>query len=226
MKRIFTGLILGFAALLFVFYTEDIFFEVILYAILAFSIYELIRNKRKFNLFIWIILVAILINIILVQLINDSFSRAIFFSALIISVLSDVFALVFGRLFGKNYIFPEISPNKTLEGTIFGLFLPSLIILTFSFLFTENIIPGITYFNYYFSYLSLINQSGYFMTFFVITFCSLISIFGDLIASKSKRLMNIKDFGSFLPGHGGILDRIDSHLFCIPLFLFLTYLTL
>ena len=104
MKRIFTGLILGFAALLFVFYTEDILFEVILYAILAFSIYELMRNKRKFNLFIWIILVTIFINIILVQLINDSFSRAIFFSALIISVLSDVCALVFGRLLGTLII--------------------------------------------------------------------------------------------------------------------------
>ena len=225
MKRIFTGLILGLAALIFVFYTEDFVFEVIIYAILAFSIYELLRNKRKLNLFIWIILFAILINIILVQLINDSFSRAIFFSALIISVLSDICALIFGKLFGKNYIFPDISPNKTLEGTIFGLFLPSLLILNFSFLFVEKIIPGITYFNHYFSYLSLINQSGYFMTFFVISFCSLMSIFGDLIDSKSKRLMNIKDFGSLLPGHGGILDRIDSHLFCIPLFLFLSYLT-
>ena len=226
MKRIFTGLILGIIVLVFVFYTEDILFEIILYAILAFSIYEIFRNRRQLNIFIWFLLIAILTNIVLVQVINDSFTRAIFFSALIISVLSDVCALVFGKLFGKNFIFPNISPNKTLEGTIFGLFLPGLIILAFSFLFIEKIIPGVEYFHNYFSYLLLINKSGFFTTFLVITICSLISIFGDLIASKSKRIMNIKDFGNLLPGHGGILDRIDSHLFCIPLFLFLTYLIL
>jgi phosphatidate cytidylyltransferase len=52
----------------------------------------------------------------------------------------------------------------------------------------------------------------------IITLCSLASIFGDLVASKAKRLMNVKDFSNLLPGHGGILDRVDSHLCCIPIF--------
>jgi len=64
----------------------------------------------------------------------------------------------------------------------------------------------------------LIDSFGYLITLFIILISSLASIVGDLLASKSKRLMGIKDFGNLLPGHGGVLDRIDSHIICMPVF--------
>ena len=70
----------------------------------------------------------------------------------------------------------------------------------------------------------MIDSWGIAYTFLALMFCSLMSIAGDLIASKAKRTIAIKDFGNLLPGHGGILDRIDSHLVCIPIFFFLNSL--
>ncbi len=89
------------------------------------------------------------------------------------------------------------------------------------YLFLEKGILNSDTFSKYLYLDYLIFEWGYFFSFMIIILCSLASIFGDLVASKAKRLMNVKDFSNLLPGHGGILDRVDSHLFCIPVFVFL-----
>ncbi len=221
MKRIITGLTLGLAALFFVFLAPKFIFQLGLYGILIITSIELLRQKNKKNIFVWIIFVVVLVNILLVKTITEDFSRSFFFTVLLISVLTDVLALVFGKLIGRIKIVPTISPNKTLEGFISGLLLPASLLVIFSFIVLEKGILNSDTFSKYLYLDYLIFEWGYFFSFMIIILCSLASIFGDLVASKAKRLMNVKDFSNLLPGHGGILDRVDSHLFCIPVFVFL-----
>jgi phosphatidate cytidylyltransferase len=218
MKRIITGLILGLFIIFFVFFTSDALFQIILASILGFSLYELFKIKGKKNIFMWMIFMMIFINLFLILPITHISGRSFFFTALLISVFTDIFALVFGKLLGKRFIFPSISPNKTLEGTLLGLIIPSVLFLLFGYLSIELKITGSEVFSKFLVISLFIDSFGYLITFLIIMISSSASIFGDLLASKSKRLMGIKDYGNLLPGHGGILDRIDSHIICIPVF--------
>ena len=164
------------------------------------------------------IFMMIFINLFLILPITHISGRSFFFTALLISVFTDIFALVFGKLLGKRFIFPSISPNKTLEGTLLGLIIPSVLFLLFGYLSIELKITGSEVFSKFLVISLFIDSFGYLITFLIIMISSSASIFGDLLASKSKRLMGIKDYGNLLPGHGGILDRIDSHIICIPVF--------
>ena len=217
MERVITGLILGLFVLFFVFFVSDTLFHIILASILGYSLFELFRIKGNRSIFVWSIFIFILINFSLTFFIANPYGRSFFFTALLISVLTDIFALVFGKLLGRRFIYPSISPNKTLEGTLLGLVIPSFLFLFLGYLFIEQAISGSEVFSEFLVISKFINSLGYLITFFIILISSLASIFGDLLASKSKRLMGIKDFGNLLPGHGGILDRIDSHIMCICL---------
>lgn len=218
MKRIITGLILGLFVFFFVFFTSDALFQIILASILGFSVYELFKIKGKKNIFMWMIFMMIFINLFLILPITQISGRSFFFTALLISVFTDIFALVFGKLLGKRFIYPSISPNKTLEGTLLVLIIPSVLFLLFGYLSIELKITGSEVFSKFLVISLFIDSFGYLITFLIIMISSSASIFGDLLASKSKRLMGIKDYGNLLPGHGGILDRIDSHIICIPVF--------
>lgn len=109
--------------------------------------------------------------------------------------MNDSAAYVIGSLLGKHKLAPRISPNKTWEGAIGGLVF-SLILVYF--------LPV--------NYLPFPNMERLYLAFVVVVFSTL----GDLFQSKLKRSVNIKDSGDILPGHGGILDRIDSMLFAFP----------
>ena len=115
--------------------------------------------------------------------------------------VADSSAYFAGNYLGKHKLCPNISPNKTIEGAVAGVVGGTLSALLFGLIF-KLIYGDVTV---YYGVLLLIGVLN-----------SIISIFGDLIFSIIKRSCKIKDFGSIMPGHGGLLDRFDSVLFCIP----------
>ena len=123
--------------------------------------------------------------------------------ALLIVWTTDSGAYFTGRKFGKKKLWPEISPNKTVEG-VYGGVLAAIVfafVLNWLFPFADSLLQLL----------------------FVTIAASIIGQFGDLAESAIKRHYHVKDSGTLLPGHGGILDRFDSLLFVIPLLHFLHF---
>ena len=120
---------------------------------------------------------------------------------LIIAFISDSGAYFTGRFFGSHKLAPTISPKKTIEGLVGGVFAAVLgmllygLILQLAFGFRVNYLAALLY-----------GAAG-----------SVAGAFGDLCFSAIKRQTNIKDYGKLLPGHGGILDRFDSMVIVAPL---------
>lgn len=138
--------------------------------------------------------------------------NSLFYIMLILACawISDAGAYFVGRALGKHKLAPKISPKKTVEGAVGGV----VICILFN--------VGFTY-----GYVALMQNFGKTVVFHlpvlivVSLVASLIGIFGDLTASIIKRQRKIKDFGTIMPGHGGVIDRFDSVLFIAPLFYFL-----
>ncbi len=136
----------------------------------------------------------------------------------IITVLTDVFAYFTGMLLGKHKMAPKISPKKTWEGAFGGTIVASIIGCCFSLFYgvlfgdffgpaKETLLDGIIN-------IEKIGTVGVVLILIILTILtSIISQIGDLVASRLKRTYGIKDFGSCFPGHGGVLDRLDSALF-------------
>ena len=125
--------------------------------------------------------------------------------AILIPVITDIGAYCFGRAFGKHKLAPVISPKKTWEGSVGGAAC-TLTALTAGALVLKH--------------LSLVQAP---MRLFVVYLLvgSAITQIGDLTFSSIKRIAGIKDYGTLIPGHGGILDRFDSLLFVIPFTVFM-----
>lgn len=123
------------------------------------------------------------------------------FYCLFIVFATDTGAYFIGRAFGKNKLWPDISPNKTVEGALGGIASALGIALLF-FIFADI-------------HLSLFKQI------FITILLSSFGQMGDLVESALKRHYDVKDSGNILPGHGGVLDRFDSLLFVLPLLNFL-----
>ena len=111
---------------------------------------------------------------------------------------ADVGAYFTGKRFGKTKLSPTVSPGKTWEGLIGGLILVALIFVPLIFIY--------------------IDSDAALLVLITVLFTAGISVFGDLFESKIKRFAGFKDSSQILPGHGGVLDRIDSLLAGAPFF--------
>lgn len=114
---------------------------------------------------------------------------------------TDIFAYFIGKFFGKRKLVPEISPNKTVAGGIGGISGSILCTALFGILYINGI-SGVHLNTIHYPILGII--------------CGVTAQLGDWAASAIKRNVGIKDFGHIMPGHGGLLDRIDSLLFTAP----------
>lgn len=119
----------------------------------------------------------------------------------LVAFMSDAFALFAGMLFGKHKLAPELSPKKTVEGCIGG-FVGAVVSI--------NVYGAVLQFGFGL-------QVNYVLLGLYGLLGSAVSQLGDLSFSYIKREYGIKDYGNILPGHGGVLDRFDSVIFCAPL---------
>ncbi len=118
-----------------------------------------------------------------------------FFYLILIPIVTDIFAMIIGKLIGSHKCSPVISPYKTWEGSICG----TIVAVGVASIFYCNLIGGV----------SVLTVIGFTM------YLSIIGQLGDLVFSKIKRENKIKDYSNLIPGHGGILDRVDSLIFVI-----------
>ena len=165
-----------------------------------------VKSFKKFNIKFLILNVLTFFYVFFIfcffsYVIHSSESEVFFFYIVSICFFTDIGGYVFGKILGGKKL-SKISPNKTISGTIGS--------------FISSIIPLIFFLNFDFLNLEL-NKNN-------ILFClliSLISQLGDLFISFIKRKAKIKDTGNLLPGHGGVLDRVDGIIFAVPFSYFL-----
>lgn len=178
---------------------------------LLFLIYDLFKGEfkiysNKLIKYVFLLGYVILPFLILTQLplIHKSYEPKIVIGMFILIWNNDTFAYICGKSFGKRKLFEKMSPKKTIEGFVGGLIFTLIASYVLSIYFT------------------FFDLKTWLLTAVLV---SSLGTIGDLVESKFKRQANIKDSGSIMPGHGGILDRLDSVIFATP-FLFLIYLIL
>ena len=206
-KRIFSSIILIPTALFFIikgtFYFN--FFMIICLFITAYEWFMMSKNK-SYHLFGHIFLLFSFYSAYLIR--EDLNGLILFLSIMLICILTDIGGYVFGKTF-KGPKLTKISPKKTYTGVIGGYF--------FSIIFINILVNNSEIFieNYY--------TFGIEEFIFVLIISS-ISQIGDIIISYFKRSSKIKDSGKLIPGHGGILDRIDGMIFVFPFYYILNFI--
>jgi len=199
--RLYTSVIL--LILLFLIFNSNLFFTYTLIILGIFSLMEFSvitkrfkTTKTKFYLinFIFIFYVSLLFFILFIAY-SHLQTKIILFSLISCCAASDIGGFVFGKIFkGPKLI--KISPNKTISGALGSIILSSVVLVFIFSLFPIN-----------FSMVTIL----------IAVITSISCQIGDLIFSYFKRKAKIKDTGKFFPGHGGVLDRLDSLLLGVPI---------
>ena len=209
-KRIITSLILLILLVFMYLYPFILIVSLIIIAVITwiefYGLISRIFHKSKILKFIFKSFSMIYLSLIvfgLLYIISNKPELKIFFVySILVSIASDVGGLIFGKFF-KGRKLTKISPKKTISGSI-G-----------SFVFSFTLIPF---------FLDLIVNHEILSLFVITAFISLTTQLGDLFISFTKRKAKVKDTSDLLPGHGGVLDRIDGIIFSIPIgYLLLNY---
>ena len=199
--RFFSSLFLG-PLVIFAVYLENYFFYLLILIIITLAMYEILKLKVKIiKIFIFFLLTIFILSAL--QIYNLNNGKYVIIFILLLSWLSDIGGYVFGKFIGGKKI-KIISPNKTYSGFV-G-----------SFIFVQS-------FGFYAKSLNISFVNETILNFYFLLICTLVVILGDMMFSYFKRRCYIKDFSNFLPGHGGLLDRIDG-LIPLTIFIYITKL--
>jgi len=197
--RIFSSILLSIVSL-YIIIKGNIFFDIFIILLLMISSLE--WHKMSYKRYYYLPgLLFLIISFYTAYLIRNDFNVFYFLMIFFICILTDIGGYIFGKII-KGPKLTKISPNKTYSGALGGL----LLSLLGSWIF------------YNWSIDILIKPNLTISNLFIISiFISIISQIGDLAVSLFKRLSNLKDTGNIIPGHGGVLDRIDGMIFAFPI---------
>ena len=198
-KRLLSSLILFPIAIFFII-KGSVFFTFFLSILFLATSYEWLKMSKKNNLLKILGIIFLLFSFYVAYKIREGESFKLFLFIVVICISTDIGGYIFGKIF-KGPKLTKISPKKTYAGVI-GSFLLSLV-------------TGLSFIHYFGKDPTKLNTEGLPLL-LMILFISLVSQIGDLIISYFKRKAKLKDTGKIIPGHGGLLDRIDGLIFVFP----------
>ncbi|HLR42416.1 MAG TPA: phosphatidate cytidylyltransferase [Pseudogracilibacillus sp.] len=171
---------------------------VLLFAIILFILSVLLKNKFTFQDGSFLFMATFYLGIAFFFLIEVRLLGLNYFLFVLFLIwATDTGAYFVGKSLGKRKLWPEISPNKTIAGALGGIIIAIIVALVFQVVYPFDL--------------------SYSMIILIAIVISVFGQIGDLVASAMKRQYDIKDFGKLFPGHGGVLDRLDSLLFVMLL---------
>ena len=198
--RTITAIILLPIAIYIIYFSASLVFAataILITVIMAFEWYNLTKNSNNYKK--WELVGIAYISIpIISMLILKELNQAALLCMFLIVWITDISAYFVGKKIGGPKLLPSVSPNKTWSGSIAGIVLSMILGSIISLLFYKN------------NVVFIIVISGIF---------SILEQLGDLFESKLKRMFNVKDSGTIIPGHGGVLDRLDGLTFLSPIML-------
>ena len=205
-KRILSSIILIPISIFFII-KGSVFFIFFLSVLFLATSYEWLKMNKKNDLLKFFGIIFLFLSFYTTHEIRENYNLNDFLLIIIICIFTDIGGYLFGNVF-KGPKLTRISPKKTISG-VFGGFLLSLI-------------AGLIFTNYFLIDQKIFNEDLFLLL--VILFISMISQIGDLIISYFKRKAKLKDTGKIIPGHGGLLDRIDGMIFVFPIFYLISIL--
>jgi phosphatidate cytidylyltransferase len=195
---VLSALVLAPLLVALVWFASDRVFEIVLAVVLVIAATELKALVGSWAAFIALLVMYLAAPLFMMSDVRSAYGPGALMTVIGVIIVSDSAQYYTGRAFGKRKLAPVISPKKTVEGAIGGLVIGSLAAVGFGRLWPVGLSDA------------AMLASGFAL--------AVAGIAGDLFESALKRRAGKKDSGHLIPGHGGILDRIDSWLFAVPVF--------